>query len=217
MAAETPLVHRPVRTGGLLLALASLQFAVVAVVAQWQSTGTSWSTARLATLASAPTPWGFTFDASLIVLGVVAFVGLLLAWSAFDGQPARGLGLLLLLVATGSAVAMGGLLLIGSPSSTLRWPEALGALGSALGLLTLSFAMRRQERWRASRAYTVVSGLVVLGSGGLFAAGQYLGAGPGGLERIALGVALLWAIVEGAHIALLHRFAPGLHVKVAAA
>jgi len=88
---------------------------------------------------------------------------------------------------------------------------------AGLGLLIVAFAMHQHERWRISRAYTLASGVVVLCGAGLYAAHALFGFGHGGLERLLLCAALLWPIVEGLHIALLHRFAPPLQVKVAAA
>lgn len=219
MADETPLVHRSVRTGGILLAIAAAQFAVVTALVTSRFPGYSWTGTRVTELASAPSPWGLAFAASLVALGAVALFGLLLTWTAFDGRPARGVSLLLLIVGAVAAMALGATTLLPS----LAWgPTAKDAVYVATlavggGLVVLPTAMHRQERWRASRAYTLASGLVILATAALYGLGLSFGVGPGGLQTIGLGAAVLWPIVEGTHIALLHRFAPGLHVKVAAA
>ncbi len=219
MAAETPLVHRSVRTGGLLLVVASLQFVIALFLTESRLSRASLLSARVTNLGTAPSPWGLVFNVSLVVLGVVAAVALLLSWSAFDTRPTRGIGLFLLLAGAAAAIGVGALSLggVSSSASSIVWARGAGVTAVGLGYLVVAFAMHRQERWRASRAYTLASGVAVLACGALYATGTYLGLGPGGIERLGLGVALLWPMVEGAHIALLHRFAPGLHVKVAAA
>ncbi len=219
MSAETPLVHRTVRTGGMLLVVASLQFVVALVLTASHVPGLDASTPTVTALTGAAAPWSTVFAASLVVLGLVAFFGLLLSWSAFDSRPSRGVGLLLLAAGAVAALAVGlfASVFTSVAASTVRY-TAYGALGLAgIGFLVLPFAMHRQERWRASRFYTFLSGLVVLVTGGVYLAHAVFGLGNGGVPAVALAVALLWPIVEGAHIALLHRFAPGLHVKVAAA
>ncbi len=216
MAAETPLVHRTVRSGGILLVVASLQFVVAMVLVQSQYPGFSLSATRVTALAGAPSPWGSVFSASLVVLGLLSVFALLLVWSAFDSRPTRSIGLFLLIAGSACAAAFGLASLL-SAGSVGTWARYVGAPAVGLGLLVLPFAMHQETRWRASRIYTLASGVLLFVAAGLYASGMYLGLGPGGMERLALAAAVLWPIVEGAHIALLHRFAPGLHVKVAAA
>ena len=219
MAAETPLVHRTVRSGAVLLVAAALQFVIVMALAANRFSGYSWTATRASALAGSGSPWAPWFDASLVAFGLLAVFALLLIWTAFDTLPTRGLGIFLLMIGAVSAIAFGlvsGVSLLAS-ASVAHWSIYVGAFATAAGLVVLPFAMHRQDRWRASRIYTFVSGVVVFAAIALYASGTYLGLGPGGMELLGLGTALLWPIAEGAHIALLHRFAPGLHVKVAAA
>ncbi|HTT16393.1 MAG TPA: hypothetical protein VMH49_03435 [Thermoplasmata archaeon] len=219
MVADSPLVRRAVRTGGLLLAVAAAQLVAVLLWVQERSSGFSpWST-TVTSLARGRSLDAVALAGSLLVLGVVAGVALLLAWSAFDPRPSRSLGLLVLVVAAGASAAAGGLLLLpGSLAGSLVAPMIAAAVVAAgIGLLVVSRAMHQHGRWRVSAAYTLATGLVLLGAGALDYAHLRFGLGSGGLERIVLGAALLWALVEGTHLALLHRFAPGLLVKVAAA
>jgi hypothetical membrane protein len=218
MSAETPLVRRAVRTGGVFLAVAAVQFVVVALWVEMRTPGYALWSGSLTALASGPAPWAWVFDASLVALGVLAILGLLFSWSAFDERPSRGIGLFALLVASAATVGAGAMALVRSslPSNAVPIASYVAVGAAGVGLLIVAFAMHRHERWRISRAYTFVTGVVVVGGLGLFAV-HLFGLVPGTMERIAVAAALLWGLVEGLHIALLHRFAPGLQVKVAAA
>ncbi len=219
MAADSPLVARTVRTGGTLLALAAAQFVAVLLWVQDRTAGFNpWSTG-LATLGHVGTTWAIVLDASLVALGLLTAVGLLFSWSAFDPRPSRGLGLLVLLVGAAAASLSGAFLLLASrlPASAVPGAFAATVVAAGFGLVIISSAMHQHGRWRVSATYTLVTGLVLLGGGALDYAHLRFGLGAGGLERVVLGAALLWALVEGAHLALLHRFAPGLVVKVTAA
>jgi hypothetical membrane protein len=219
MSAETPLVHRTVRTGGIFLLVGALQFVVTMLLVETHFAGFDDRTTAILALRSTPWPWGTMFDASLVVWGALTAFGLLFAWSAFDEAPSRGLGAFALLVSSATVVAIGAYpLTVTHPAARTLELLSYAAVGAfALGLLGLAFAMRGHARWRISRAYTLATAVAILAVSALYALRLDLGLGYGSLERVALGVALVWAIVEGAHVALLHRFAPGLQVKVAAA
>jgi hypothetical protein len=219
MPSENPLVRRAVRTGGLLLAVAAAQFAAVMALVGSRSPGFDpWTTAVTAA-ANAPSPWSLLLDVSWIGLGLLGAVGLSLVWTAFDQRPSRPVGLLVLLLAAGSVAAIGILGAVGPrlPSVALRGAEYLAAVATGVGLIVVASAMHREERWHISRVYTLASGMVVLAGAGLYASRLSVGLPSGALEWIAVGAALLWAVVEGLHIARLHRFAPGLQVKIASA
>ena len=214
----TPLVHRPVRTGGALLVAAAVQFVVAMVVVQERYPGYSVTANYISDLGGAHSPWALVFDGSIVVLGALAIPALFLVWSAFDRRPARAFGLLLLLVAGAGAIGVGVF-----PETT---PVLHGRmhtivsevtfLGAGLGLVVLSFAMRQPARWQLSGPYSLASGLFALAATALFGLGAYLGLGPGGMERLIVAPILLWMVVEGVHLGRLHRFAPGLLVRPAA-
>jgi len=218
MAAETPLVRRAVRTGGVFLAVAAAQFVVAALWVASRYPGFDRWTTSLTALGSASSPWADLFNASLIAFGALAVLGLLFSWSAFDERPSRGIGLFVLLVASVAIAAIGAFGLARSqlPSGAVTVASYVAVAATGLGLTVIAFAMSRHERWRVSRAYTFATGLAVLVGSALYAVHPF-GLNPGVVERVVVGIALVWAIVEGLHIALLHRFAPGLQVKVAAA
>ncbi len=219
MAAETPLVPRAVRTGGILLLAGAVQFVAAMLLVDSHFAGFDPRTTGVLALRTAPGPWGTLFEASLVAWGVLTAFGLLFSWSAFDARPSRGLGAFALLVSSAAVVAIGAYPLAAAHPAP-RTLELLGyvAVGAfALGLLALAFAMHGHARWRISRAYTLATAVALLGTAALYASRVDLGYGYGSLERSAVGIAVAWAVVEGAHVALLHRFAPGLQVKVAAA
>ncbi len=219
MSAETPLVPRPVRTGGVLLAAAAAQFLAVLLWVQNQYPSFDPWTTTVTSLHGAPAPWAAVFDGSLVALGALATLGLLFAWGAFDPRPSRGLGLLVLLTGSVAAVVAGALFFVSGsvPASSVSIAVYLAVAAVGIGLVVVSTAMHQHGRWRISAAYTLVSGAVVLGAGVLSASRFTLGLGAGGLERIAVVAAVGWALVEGLHLAWLHRFAPGLSVHVSAA
>ncbi len=219
MAAEPPLVHRPVRTGALLLVVASAQFLAVLVAAGMRTTGYSIARSSILSLGGSGSPWAWAFNASVVGLGLLGIFGLLLVWSAFDPRPSRGIGFLLLLVGAGATGAVGLFSLTSLPfrSTATTLATYVAIVGVVAGLLVLSAAMRRAERWRISRPYTLVTAAIIAVGAGLVGTGYHLGLGLGTLDWLVAGPALLWPIVEGGHIALLHRYAPGLLVKAVSA
>ncbi len=217
VSVSTPLVVRSVRTGGMLFAFGAAQFVGAMAVVQQKYPGYSLTRNYISDLGGAQSPWALGFDASVIVLGLCTAFGVLLAAPAFDPRPSRGFGLLFLLVAGVGAVGVGVF-----PETT---PVLHGAahviasdiafLGAGLGLVVLSFAMRRRPRWRLSGPYTLLSGSLVLVAIALFLTGTYLGLGPGGTERLIVAPVLLWGIVIGVRLIRLPRLAPGVTGVVA--
>jgi hypothetical membrane protein len=216
MTDESPLVHRAVRSGGVLVAVAAAQFAAAMALVQQHYPGYSLTSNYISDLGGAGSPWALVFDISATVLGVLAIVAFILVWSAFEPGATRTAGLGILIVAGVGAVGVGVFPetthVLGGKAHDIT--SAVAFLGAGIGLVVLSFAMRRSERWRWSRPYTLITGIVVLAATGLFEASIDLGLGPGGMERLIVFPVLLWGVVEGAHLALLHRFAPGLEAIV---
>lgn len=213
-AEPTPLVHRAVRTGGILIAAASLQFVAAMIVVQAHYPGYSLKANYISDLGGAHSPWALVFDGSIILLGAIVLPSLLLIWSAFDPGHARSAGLSLLLIAAAGAICVGVFpetthVLNGNAHAVA---SEITFLGASLGFIVVSFAMRLPERWHFSGPYTLVSGIVSLAATGLFGANVTLGLGVGGMERLIVAPVLLWMIVEGVHLGLLHRFAPGLPI-----
>jgi hypothetical membrane protein len=208
-------VHRTVRSGAVLFIFGALQFIIGMVVVQSQYHGYSLSQNYISDLGGANSPWALAFDASVIVLGICAIFGALLIWGAFPERTSRGAGLGFLLIAGFGAIGVGVFpettpVLHGEMHSIV---SAIAFIGAGVGLTVLSAAMTPGPHWRFSRPFTLILGLITLVATALFLTGTYLGLGPGGVERLIVAPILLWAIVEGIHIARLPRFAPSMSVK----
>ncbi len=219
MAEEPPLVHRPVRTGALLLAVASVQFLAVLVAVAMRYPGFSIAQTSILSLGGSASTWAWAFNASVVALGFLGIFGMLLVWSAFDARPSRGMAFLVLLVGAGAIVAVGifPLTSLAFRATATHLATYVAIVGVVAGLLALSAAMQRVHRWRISRPYTVATATLMAIGAGLLGTGFHLGLGVGSLDWLIAGPALLWPIVEGGHIALLHRYAPGLLVKAVSA
>jgi len=196
------LVHRTVRSGAVLFIAGAIEFIVGMIVVQSRYPGYSLSQNYISDLGGASSPWALVFDASVIVLGICAIFGALLIWGAFPERPSRGVGLGFLLIAG-----------IGAMHSIV---SAIAFIGAGIGLTVLSAAMTPGPHWRFSRPFTLALGVITLVATALFLTGIYLGLGPGGVERMIVAPILLWAIVEGIHIARLPRFAPSMTFKTPA-
>lgn len=214
---ENPMVHRSVRTGGALLMFGGLEFIAGMIIVQMRYSGYSLSQNYISDLGGVNSPWALVFDASVILLGVCAILGILLVWSAFDPGRSRAAGLSLVIVGGVGAIGVGIFpettpVLNGGMHSIV---SAIAFLGAGIGLVVGSGAMARGPHWHLSRAFTLACGVVTLAAIVLFYIGAsysiaFLGLGPGGMERLIVAPILLWAIVEGAHLYRLPRLAPSL-------
>jgi hypothetical membrane protein len=207
---DVVLVSRSVRSGAILLIFGAIEFIVGMILVQTQYSGYSLSQNYISDLGGAHSPWALGFDASVILLGFCAIFGALLVWSAFPEGSARGTGLGFLMIGGIGAIGVG---IFPETTPVLNGGlhdivSAVAFIGAGIGLTVLSFSMRLGPHWRASRPFTLLCGLVTLAATVLLEANIYLGLGPGGMERTIVAPVLLWAIVEGAHLARLPRFAP---------
>jgi hypothetical membrane protein len=208
------MVHRSVRSGAAFLIFGALEFIVGMIVVQLKYPNYSLTQNYISDLGGAKSPWALGFDASVILLGVCAIFGILLVWSAFDESRSRRVGLTLIVIGGIGAIGVGVF-----PETTPvlggfmhEIVSFIAFVGAGLGLIVVSFAMTRGPRWYLSRPFTLVCGVVTVVAIVLFAAGVYAGLGPGGMERLIVAPILLWAIVEGIHLARLPRFAPSVPV-----
>jgi hypothetical membrane protein len=142
-------------------------------------------------------PWHVLMNASFILLGASILLGAILTRRAFPPGRISAAGLLLV------ALAGPGLVLVGLfPEDVNIAPHSLGAaaqfISGGLGMVVLGIALVAAHRHPLLAGYSIVSGLVGLLATGLFVAGQYLGLGIGGMERVAAYALPLWMIVAGA-------------------
>ncbi len=197
-----PLVHRAVHHGAALWVAGTVQF-VAAMIAVQLAWGRSYSLSRnyISDLGNtAISPWHDVFNVSVIVFGVLVVLGAILVKSAFPPRRSATVGLALL--------ALGGLAAVGvgvypenvSPTLAHSIFAAAAFVLSGLALIVLGVAMFRDTRWDGYRAYTMLSGLVVLVAFALYRAGIDPGLGPGGLERVIVAPVLLWTVVAGVHL-----------------
>lgn len=194
-------LHRSTRTGALFLILGPLEFIAVMIVTQLYYSGYSLTTNYISDLGNtANSPLWYVFSAGIIVLGVLAFLGLLLLWNTFPSGTLRVTGLSLLLLASVAAIVIG--FFPENVNGTVHDTASLLVfLPGGLGLVALGASMGERTGWEAIRWVSVILGLVTLVALVVFlftnfGANQY----PGLLERLVVFPILLWGIVVGAYV-----------------
>jgi hypothetical membrane protein len=197
-----PLVHRTVHHGAALWVAATVQFvaAMIAVQLRW---GRSYSLSGnyISDLGNtALSPWHDVFNASVIVFGLLVVLGAIMVKSAFPSRRSATIGLTFVALAGIGAIGVGASPENVSPTVAHSIFSLIAFVFAGLALIVLGVAMFRDTRWDGYRAYTMFSGLVVLVALSLFVADIYPGLGPGGMERLIVAPALLWAVVAGVHL-----------------
>jgi hypothetical membrane protein len=141
------------------------------------------------------------FNVSIIVLGILAFTGILLLWTAFPRGALRPVGLVLLLVASVAAILVG--LFPENVNPTVHGLASLSVfLPGGLGLAVLSVVMRPTTWWSNLRWPSLVLGLVTLLSLAYYAPTQTINAtfDPGLIERLIVFPILIWALAVFAFV-----------------
>ncbi|HYB79311.1 MAG TPA: DUF998 domain-containing protein [Thermoplasmata archaeon] len=201
-------VGRSVRWGGLLIVVGAVQFAVANAVVQSRYAGYSLLTNYISDLGNTSTsPLHIVFNISIILLGLLAFFGILLAWGGFPRGGSRVVGLFLLLIASVAAILVG--LFPENVNATVHDTASLLVfLPGGLALVILSSGMSTRTMWYGYRAFSLVLGLVVLLSLAYYAPTQTFSTtwDPGLIERLIVYPILLWAVVVGLHLARMPRF-----------
>jgi len=203
-------VGRSVRWGGLLIAVGVVQFAVAMAWVQSRYSGYSLLTNYISDLGNTSTsPLPAVFNVSIIVLGLFAFLGTLLAWGGFPRGGARVVGLFLLLVASVAAV-MVGLFPENVNPPVHDFVSLMVFLPGGLALVILSSGMRERSLWFGYRAFSALLGAVTLVSLAYYAPTQELNTtwDPGLVERLIVFPILIWGFVAGVHLVRLPRFSP---------
>jgi len=203
-------VGRPVRWGGVLIALGVTQFAVAMAWVQSRYAGYSLLTNYISDLgntSTSPLPW--VFNGSIIALGVFALLGILLAWGGFPRGGPRVAGLFFLLIASVAAILVG-LYPENVNGSVHDLASLLVFLPGGLALVILSFGMGERSLWNGYRAFSLLLGLVTLVSLAYYAPTQSYNTtwDPGLIERLIVYPILLWGFFAGLHLVRLPRFSP---------
>src|SRR5574341_406683 len=187
------------KIGGSLLFLGGGQFFIFLIVAEALYPGYNISTNTISDLGATCNPncviyqpSSVIFNSSVIVLGILAFVG---SWFAFiEGYH---LVAILMMIASLGAIGIG------------VFPETYGQLHLLVSGITFIFTGLSAivSFWISKPPMSFISvglGLItltvfVLYASALFFGSGYLGLGPGGLERVMAYAALIWVISIVAH------------------
>jgi hypothetical membrane protein len=175
------------RIAGTMLFLGGVQFVIVMVIAEAIYPGYSVSRNFISDLGVGPVATLFNFSVSL--LGLTAVLG------AYFGQRTFRHPILTALFAIAGVGAIG----VGVFPETVRPLHLLVSLVAFLFGGLSAIAAYPIER-RPLNFLSILMGVLSLVALGLFAAGVYLGLGPGGMERMIAYPILLWLIGFGAQL-----------------
>lgn len=210
-----PFASRSVRWGAVLLGVGVVQFVAANAIVQTQYSGYSLLTNYISDLGNTATsPWHVVFNVSIAVLGLCAFVAVLLAWTGFPRGATRIVGLPLLLLASVAAI------LVGAFPENVNPPvhdlvSLLVFLPGGLALLILAIGMSPDTSWVGGRTYSAFLGAVTLVSLAYYVPTQasHTTWDPGLIERLIVAPILIWGFGVAVHLARLRprpRYAPGL-------
>jgi hypothetical membrane protein len=200
-----------VLAGSVCLVVAVVQFFVAMVVEQALTPGYSDFGNTISDLGIEHYSW--IFNTSVILLGVLAFIGLVLLIRAFPARPLAYIGEFFLLVGVIGAIGVG----LFNENSTAMGGNAhdffsiVTFLDANLGLLMIGTGMYRDQTWGK---YAFVSALwgaittVLLAFYVYFILtnGSFFGLGEGGLERLVCFPVMIWAMLVG--LAILMKWIP---------
>ena len=188
---------RSVRVGAGLIAVGVVQFSAAMAVVQYGFPGYSDLTNYISDLGnSAISPWYWVFNVSIILLGVLAFCGILLAWSGFPPGGTRVVGLLLLLVASVSAIFVG--IFPENVNINAHVAASFGVFApGGIALVVLGSGLRPGTDWHWFRWVSITLGLITLVSLAYFAPTQTSNTtfDPGFIERLIVYPILIWGFL----------------------
>jgi hypothetical membrane protein len=175
------------KVAGTLLFLGAVQFLIVLVVAEALYPNYSVSLNYISDLGVGST--ALIFNSSVFLLGLLVVAGAYFIREAFKSN-----FLFITLTLTGIGAMMVGL-----------FPETAGVMHTIASLITFLFgglaAIVSYKVEKPPFSYlSVVLGALGLVGLGLFASGNYLSLGVGGMERMIAHPVLLWAVGFGGHL-----------------
>ena len=175
------------KVAGTLLFLGAVQFLIVLVVAEALYPNYSVSLNYISDLGVGST--ALIFNSSVFLLGLLVVAGAYFIREAFKSNL-----LFITLTLTGIGAMMVGL-----------FPETAGVMHTIASLITFLFGglaaivSYKVEKPPFSHLSVVLGALGLVGLG-LFASGNYLNLGVGGMERMIAHPVLLWAVGFGGHL-----------------
>lgn len=175
------------KVAGTLLFLGAVQFLIVLVVAEALYPNYSISLNYISDLGVGST--ALIFNSSVFLLGLLVVAGAYFIREAFKSN-----FLFITLTLTGIGTMMVGL-----------FPETAGVMHTIASLITFLFGglativSYKVEKPPFSYLSVVLGALGLVGLG-LFASGNYLSLGVGGMERMIAHPVLLWAVGFGGHL-----------------
>ena len=198
-----PSSHRTVTVGAALIGLGVVQFTVAMALVQLAYPGYSDAANYISDLGNtAASPWHWVFNVSIILLGVLAFFGILLGWSGFPPGAARGVGLLLLLVASIGAILVG--VFPENVNPTVHGLASLTVFGpGGVALVIVGSGLSRGTGWHGLRWTSVVLGVVTLVSLAYYVPTQISNTtwDPGLVERLIVAPILIWGFLAAIRLA----------------
>lgn len=134
-------------------------------------------------------PSGYLFDSSIAILGLLIIVGAYFLQRAYHWKPAT------IMIALAGVGALG----VG------LFPETTGIWHSIFSLIVFLFAglsalVTARFQRKPMLYFSIILGLMTLIALVLYIGGDYLGLGPGGMERMVVYPTLLWSIAFGGHL-----------------
>ncbi|MGA8303483.1 MAG: DUF998 domain-containing protein [Thermoplasmata archaeon] len=193
---------RSTAVGAGLIALAVVQFTVAMIVVQLRYPGYSDLANYISDLGNTATsPWYGVFNVSIILLGVLAFAGILLAWNGFPSGVARAVGLSLLLVASVGAILVG--YFPENVNPTVHRLASLTVFGpGGVALILVASGLRPGTTWHWLRWISVVLGLVTLVSLAYYVPTQAVNStwDPGLVERFIVAPILIWGVLAAVNL-----------------
>jgi hypothetical membrane protein len=134
-------------------------------------------------------PTSMIFNTSIVVLGLLILVGAYFLHRSFRDRPAT------VMIALAGVGAMG----VG------LFPETTGVWHSVFSLVVFLFAglgalVTARFQKKPLFYFSIILGLFTLAALVLYVGGDFLGLGPGGMERMVVYPVLVWSIGFGAHL-----------------
>jgi hypothetical membrane protein len=153
-------------------------------------------------------PRHVVMNTGFILLGVLTIAGVLLTCSIWPQRRLTSVGVALVAV-SGLGAILSGLF----PANVNLGVHILGALlnflTASVGLLFLGIGVRKRNGWLAT--WSMVLGAITLVGLVLYNSQNFLGLGPGGMERVIGYPPVVWAIGFGAALLISARRATGAH------